>query len=143
MVMTPSPCLRRLAALVAPAALLLAARGDATGDATVTFAQPADDAIVAGGLVVKMTATGITIEEAGKVHEGAGHFHVSADDGCTRPGETVPRDADHVHFDGGQTEGVIYLEPGTHELCLQAGDGSHVALDASDGVTVEVAINRP
>jgi hypothetical protein len=131
---------RRLAALVAPLGLLLAACGDDTGDATVSFTQPADDATVAGGLVVKMSAEGITIEEAGEVHEGAGHFHVIADDGCARPGETVPRDADHVHFGGGQTEGTIYLEPGTHELCLQAGDGSHVALDATDGVTVEVAI---
>jgi hypothetical protein len=28
------------------------------------------------------------------------------------------RDADHVHFGGGQSEGTIYLEPGVHELCL-------------------------
>jgi len=87
-----------------------------------------------------MSATGITIEEAGEVHEGAGHLHVIADDGCARPGETILRDDDHVQFGGGQTDGVIYLEPGTHELCLQAGDGSHVALDATGGVTVEVAI---
>jgi len=137
---TPSHSLRSRVALVVSFGLLLLTTCDGEGNATVSFTQPADEAIVVGGLVVEMSAEGITIEEAGEVHEGAGHFHVIADDGCARPGETVPRDADHVHFGGGQTEGTVYLEPGTHELCLQAGDGSHVALDATDGVTVEVAV---
>ena len=45
-----------------------------------------------------------------------------------------------MHFGGGQTDGVIYLEPGTHELCLQVGDGVHLALDITDQATVEVGI---
>ena len=45
-----------------------------------------------------------------------------------------------MHFGGGQTDGVIYLEPGTHELCLQVGDGVHIALDITDQATVEVGI---
>ena len=63
-----------------------------------------------------------------------------ADDGCVKSGEVVPRDADHVHFGKGQSEGTIYLAPGTHELCLQAADGTHHALDATDTVTVDVGI---
>lgn len=87
-----------------------------------------------------MTAEGITIEEAGEVREGAGHFHVIADAGCVEPGTAVPRDADNVHLGGGQSEGTIYLEPGTHELCLQVGDGAHVALDVTDTRTVDIGI---
>ena len=132
---------RAVALCVTPMILLPAACGDdETATARVSFTQPADDTTVAGGLHLEMSAEGITIEEAGEVHENAGHFRVIADDGCVAPGEAVTRDADHVHFGGGQAEGTIYLEPGSHELCLQAGDGAHIALDATDTVTVTVDI---
>jgi hypothetical protein len=36
---------------------------------------------------------------------------------------------------------AIYLDPGTHDLCLQVGDGAHVALDATNTITVEVGID--
>ena len=121
--------------------LLLAACGDDDAAvARVSFTQPTDDATVAGGVHLEMAAEGITIEEAGDVHDDAGHLHVIADAGCVAPGDAVARDADHVHFGGGQAEGTIYLEPGTHELCLQAGDGAHTALDATDTATVTVAV---
>ena len=108
---------------------------------TVAFTSPVDGASVAGGVELAMTADGVTIEEAGEVHGGAGHFHVVADAGCVPEGESIVRDADHVHFGGGQTDGVIYLEPGAHELCLQVGDGVHIALDITYQATVEVGIN--
>jgi hypothetical protein len=142
----------RALALLAPVALLLAACGDdSSGTAasttttnadavTVSFTAPADGAHVAGGVHVAMTAHGLTIEPAGEVHDGAGHFHVIADDGCVDPGAAVAKDADHVHFGKAQTEGTIYLEPGSHELCLQPGDGAHVALAPTDTVTVDVGV---
>ncbi|MGK2949041.1 MAG: DUF4399 domain-containing protein [Acidimicrobiales bacterium] len=136
---------RRLAAVAVamPLVLALAACGDDTDDAdapAVSFTEPGDGAAVAGGVTLAMTAEGITIEEAGEVNDGAGHFHVIADAGCVAAGAAVPRDADHVHLGGGQSEGTIYLEPGTHDLCLQVGDGAHLALDATDTVSVEVGI---
>jgi hypothetical protein len=66
---------------------------------------------------------------------------VIADAGCVDVGEPVAKDADHLHFGKGQTEGKIYLEPGTHELCLQPGDGVHAALAPTDTVTVDVGIS--
>ena len=144
---------RRLLAATLPAALLLAACGDdddaaattttaETGDdaVSVSFTEPADGDHIAGAVRLVMSATGLTIEPAGDVHEGAGHFHVIADDGCVEPGAAVARDADHVHFGKGQTEGTIYLGPGEHELCLQPGDGEHVALDATDTVSITVGV---
>jgi len=108
--------------------------------ASVEFTSPDDRAAVAGGVHVAMRATGITIERSGDVHDNAGHFHVIADHACTEPGAAIAKDADHVHFGGGQTEGVIYLDPGDHELCLQVGDGQHIALDVTDTVSVTVGV---
>ena len=137
-----SPLHRRVLVLPATFGLLLVACGDDDDESvgTVSLEQPSDGATVAGGVPLEMSADGITIEAAGEVHEDAGHFHVIADDGCVEPGVAVPKDADHVHFGGGQREGTIYLEPGSHDLCLQVADGGHVALDATDTVTVEVGI---
>jgi hypothetical protein len=131
----------RAIALLAPVSLLLVACGD-DGDkaATVSFTTPVDGAHVAGGVHLAMAAKGLTIEPAGDVHHDAGHFHVIADDGCVTPGAAVAKDADHVHFGKGQSEGVIYLEPGSHDLCLQPGDGAHVALTPTDKVSVDVGV---
>ena len=107
---------------------------------TVSFASPPDGAEIAGSVAVEMVADGVTIEPAGEVHDGAGHFHVLADDGCNAAGEAIAKDADHVHFGKGQTEGRIYLSPGTHHLCLQVGDGIHHTLDLTDTVTVDVGV---
>lgn len=131
--------------LTAAAALFLiagaaACSDDDDDDVSVELTAPEDGATVAGGVALVMTAEGITIEPAGAVSDGAGHFHVIADDGCVAAGETVPEDADHVHLGEGQADGVIYLEPGRHELCLQVADGAHTALDATDRVTVEVGV---
>jgi hypothetical protein len=143
---------RRLLVATIPVALLAAACGDDDDDATpsqttepesavsVSFTAPADGDHIAGAVHVAMSATGLTIEPAGEVHEGAGHFHVIADDGCVDPGAAVAKDLDHVHFGKGTSEGVIYLGPGDHELCLQPGNGEHVALDATDTVSITVGV---
>jgi hypothetical protein len=113
----------------------------ATG-AAVSFVSPADGEHIAGVVNVTMAAEGVTIEPAGEVHDGAGHFHVIADRGCLAVGESIVKDADHVHFGGGQSEGMIYLEPGYHELCLQVGDGVHLASELTATVTVDVGVDN-
>lgn len=121
------------------ASATLAACGDDDGP-TASFTAPSDGAEIAGGVAFELTADGVTIEEAGEVREGAGHFHVIADAGCVSEGEAVPRDADHVHLGRGQSDGVVYLEPGTHELCVQVGDGAHAATDITDTISVDVGV---
>jgi hypothetical protein len=137
--MRSTTLLARAGSIVLVAALALAACGD-DDSATVAFAEPTDGPTVHGALQLAMTADGITIEEAGAVRDGAGHFHVIADAGCVDTGAAIDKDADHVHFGAGQSEGVIYLEPGEHDLCLQVGDGVHSALDVTDTVSVTVAV---
>jgi hypothetical protein len=80
----------------------------------------------------------VTIEPAGEVQEGAGHFHVMVDVGCVEPGEVIPSDDDHLHFGDGSSETSVELEPAEHALCLQVGDGVHTALDATHEITVTV-----
>lgn len=134
----------RSLAIVGAVGLLLAACGDdddsADGGATVTFTSPADGHTIAGSVHLVMAADGITIEEASEVNEGAGHFHVLADAGCLDEGMTIGKDADTVHLGGGQSEGMIYLGPGDHDLCLQVGDGAHSALAATDSISVTVTV---
>jgi hypothetical protein len=130
---------RRMLGVVLAMGVLLVACGDDDG-ATASFVSPDDGAAVAGGVIVEMAAQGVTIEEAGEVRADAGHFHVIADAGCTPEGEGIAKDADHVHFGKGQTEGVIYLEPGEHELCLEVGDGQHAALGITDTRAVDVRV---
>lgn len=129
----------RFVAVAIVGALSVGACGSDDGP-TVSLSSPASGAIVAGGVPLEMAAEGVTIEEAGTVRHGAGHFHVIADDGCVETGSPIAKDADHVHFGKGQSEGLIYLEPGPHELCLQVGDGVHAALDITDRRSIEVAI---
>lgn len=118
----------------------LAACGSDDPKQSIALTAPATGASVAGGVTVAMTAKGLTVEPAGDVHEDAGHFHVIVDAGCVAEGSAIPSDAQHVHFGKAQTEGTIYLGPGEHELCLQLGDGAHVATGFTDSVTVNVGI---
>lgn len=105
---------------------------------SVAFAAPADGAAVANPVAVEFSTVGFELEPAGDVHAGAGHLHVMVDVPCMEPGETIPRDAQHVHFGKGQSEGSIDLTAGEHTLCLQAGDGTHTALELTDEITVTV-----
>ena len=122
------------------ATALLAGCGDDDDGPTVAFTEPTDGATVHGVVPLAMTSDGIAIEAAGEVRDGAGHFHVIADAGCVDTGEAIGKDADHLHFGNGQSEGVIYLGPGSHQLCLQVGDGVHSALDVTDSISLTVDI---
>ena len=136
--------------MLAALALLVAACGDdddAADEPTTTaepsgpsvaFASPADGASVANPVAVEFETVDFTLEPAGEVHEGAGHLHVMVDVPCLEPGQSIPRDAQHVHFGRGQTSGSIDMAAGEHTLCLQAGDGTHLALVLTDEITVTV-----
>lgn len=110
-------------------------------DASVSLSVPVADEL--SGLyspcMAFFEAENFTVEEAGEVNEGAGHFHVLIDTSQVEPGETIPNDDQHLHFGDGSEHGVLDLEPGDHELTLQMGDGEHtaVALTDTQSVTVE------
>lgn len=126
-----------------PAAAEAEAEAPATtggGAATVGFTSPLDGARIAGPIDLAMVAEGVEIEEAGAVRDGAGHLHVTTTGTCVAEGDAIPKDADHVHFGSGQLEDALYLRAGTYELCLQVGDGAHVAQPITDTITVTVGV---
>ena len=109
------------------------------GGASVAFVSPKDAATVSAPVAVEMLAAPtITIEEAGEVREGAGHFHIMVDTDCVAAGQLIPADDGHLHFGDGSTKTELELEPGEHTLCLQAGDGAHTAFGLTDEVTITV-----
>ena len=116
------------------------AGGHDQGAASVSLLSPADGDRVYGKVTVRMAAEGVTIEPAGEPAEGAGHFHLVVGLPCVDEGVSIPKDPQHVHFGKGQTEAEVFLPAGRHELCLQVGDGVHVAQDITDTITVDVGV---
>jgi hypothetical protein len=56
-------------------------------------------------------------------------------------GQPIPKDDNHLHFGGGQTETTLKLKPGTHTLQLELGDENHVPFDpplVSKRITIHV-----
>ena len=95
----------------------------------VFFRVPTDNAIVPPTFTVKMGAEGLTVEPAGDIHDGAGHFHILVDTPFIEAGQLIPKDETHLHFGQGQTEAQLELTPGDHVLRLQFADGVHTALE--------------
>lgn len=98
-------------------------------DARVFIIEPADGAVVSSPVRVRMGIEGFGITPAGttdKRRHTAGHHHVLIDlDQPPDMDEPIPRDANHVHLDGGETEVLLDLPPGEHSLQLLLGDEEH------------------
>ena len=119
---------------------LVAACAPAAPVAKVTFLEPKNGATVSSPVGVKMTAENFTVEPAGEVKAGAGHLHITVDDECTPAGQVITKDDAHLHYGNGQVEATLGLAAGPHTLCLQAGDGAHIALPGA-GMTQKISIN--
>jgi hypothetical protein len=102
----------------------------------VFFDTPHDGDIVSGYSVhVVMDSEGLVIEPAIKgVSPGHGHFHVLVDTPCAVPGEKFHGEV--FDFALGERSGDIPVYPGAHQMCLQAGDGNHVALPYTDVIHI-------
>ena len=87
----------------AATAEVTAAATEAAVEPHVFFRMPTDNAIVPPIFTVEMGAEGLTVEPAGEVHEGAGHFHILIDAPFIAAGEAIPKDDTHLHFGQGQT----------------------------------------
>jgi hypothetical protein len=109
----------------------------------VFFIEPVDGARVESPVHVEMGADNFTVEPAGAVKSGAGHLHIMVDADCIAAGQEIPKDeTTHLHFGDGQTETDLDLAPGTHRLCLQAGNGEHMAL-AGPGMQHQITVTVP
>ncbi|MDH4383189.1 MAG: DUF4399 domain-containing protein [Gammaproteobacteria bacterium] len=102
-----------------------------------TFSQAADSVAYiispAAGAVVKSAVTVVFglrapwgVAPAGTKLEKTGHHHLLVDAPLPDLTQPVPKDAQHLHFGGGQTETTLTLAPGKHTLQLLLGDFAHV-----------------
>ncbi len=123
----------------AAAAALLFLTSCSSESPTLTLTEPTDGATVSSPVRVAARVTGFELAIAGAVEDGAGHLHVIVDDCCVAPGQAIPTDDQDIHLWRAETSAEIDLPPGDHALCVQAGDGQHVALDLSREITLTVA----
>lgn len=117
------------------AGVVLAAAGFASAQtqahwpkgAHLYFIAPADGATVASPIEVKFGLKGVGVAPAGVDKAATGHHHLLIDVGLPENlEESIPADASHIHFGGGQTEAPVKLAPGKHTLQLILGDQNHI-----------------
>lgn len=123
--------------------------GDAgadTGGASVHIMAPEEGEEVSSPVTFELHAEGIDIQpvpdDATEAEDGTGHYHILVDQGCHPVDEAIPTDAEDqgiYHFGDGSTEPVLEdLEPGEHEVCVQAADQLHTALDLTAETSITV-----
>jgi hypothetical protein len=114
----------------------------APSDAAVYIISPGDGASVGQQFTVRFGLKGMGVAPAGVAKEHTGHHHLLVDVKELPPaGQPIPKDDNHLHFGGGQTETTLKLKPGTHTLQLELGDENHVPFDpplVSKRITIHV-----
>lgn len=110
------------------------------GAPRVFFVEPAEGAQVASPVKVVFGLEGMTVQPAGTLAEGTGHHHLIVDGAPIPAGAQVPKDAQHIHFGGGQTETTLELAPGPHSLTMQFADGNHVSYGPGMATTLNVTV---
>lgn len=107
----------------------LAEQTPAPAGAEAYIISPADGATVSTPLTVRFGLKGMGVAPAGIQVPNTGHHHLIVDADTPAPGQPISKDAQHLHFGGGQTETVLELPPGRHTLQLLLGDYAHVPHD--------------
>lgn len=101
--------------------------GKAAPGADVYIISPKDGATVSPHVLVRFGLKGMGVAPAGTVKENTGHHHLLIDvKELPAAGQPIPKDDQHLHFGGGQTETTLALKPGRHTLQLELGDANHL-----------------
>jgi hypothetical protein len=108
---------------------------------TVFFKNLKDGQTVSSPVKVEMEATGISVDSAGAVKPGSGHFHILVDAEDSIPtGEIIAKDSAHLHFGNAQKEASLTLSPGKHKLALQFADGAHRSYGSKLDSTITITV---
>lgn len=112
------------------------------GEKQLYFISPTDGATVSSPVTVRFGLKGMGVAPAGVDKPMTGHHHLLIDvDQLPPMNQPIPKDANHRHFGGGQTETTIELSPGKHTLQLLLGDKGHMPHDPpviSEKITITV-----
>jgi len=91
------------------------------------FITPANGAELTSPITVKFGLSGMGVAPAGIDKKNTGHHHLLIDlDTLPNMSLPLPKDSQHKHFGGGQTETKLKLAPGKHTLQLLLGDMNHM-----------------
>ena len=88
--------------------------------------SPADGATVSSPVKVQFGLSAMGVAPAGVDKAKTGHHHLLIDTDTPALDKPIPKDANHKHFGGGQTEVMLDLNPGKHTIQLLLGDKGHV-----------------
>ena len=95
--------------------------------AAVYIISPAHGEIVSNPVTVKFGLSGMGVAPAGVNKINTGHHHLLIDlENLPTSKRAIPKNANHRHFGGGQTEITFDLAPGIHTLQLLLGDMAHI-----------------
>ncbi|MGI9596779.1 MAG: DUF4399 domain-containing protein [Acidimicrobiales bacterium] len=108
------------------------------GDPRITIVQPSPDAMVTSPVLIEVDTSNLMLSPSGETHDGQGHLHVFIDQDCLQPGTVIPTDSTTIHVGDGTGGELIDLSPGHHDLCLQIGDGFHIAVAIVQRISVFV-----
>ncbi|MGB5760007.1 MAG: DUF4399 domain-containing protein [Acidimicrobiales bacterium] len=108
------------------------------GDPEIEVVSPEDGATVTSPVEIVVETRNLTLSPPGETQDGEGHLHVLIDLPCEQPGLVIPTDAETVHGSEGMGRIAVDLPPGRHELCVQVGDGFHIAVAIQDRIVVNV-----
>jgi hypothetical protein len=111
--------------------------------AAAYFISPKNGDTVPATFTVVFGLKGMGVAPAGVEKANTGHHHLIINKKVTGDGlkESLPADANHVHFGAGQTEASVTLPPGQHTLQMILGDHNHIPHDPpiqSEVITVTV-----
>ena len=95
-------------------------------NANVYIVSPSHGETVSSPVTVVFGVSGMGVAPAGVDKKNTGHHHLIIDAATPNLDKHVPKDANHRHFGGGQTQATIELAPGKHTLQLVFGDKGHL-----------------
>lgn len=102
-------------------------RRPAPADASVSFANLKDGAVVPPTFTVRFGVQGMEVVPAGTDQPNSGHHHLLIDVAdLPDPNLPLPKTGNILHFGGGQTETELTLPEGPHTLQLLFADYAHV-----------------
>ena len=106
----------------------------------VYVVAPADGATVSSPFKVQFGIKGMTVNPAGILVEGSGHYHLLINTSVIPKGDVIPADEKHLHFGKGQTETELKLDPGTYKLTVLFADGLHKSYGSDMSASINVTV---
>lgn len=107
---------------------------------SVDFIEPRDGDTVPTTFTLKFKVEGMRVAPTSDKREGVGHFHVLIDARDIEPGYVIPNDNQHKHYDKGQTESLMFLQPGKYKLTLQFADSAHRSYGEKMRKTINITV---